>query len=159
MRLTNVVPADVEWADRTLDDGECTRRWSLRGRTPPRAVIWALLWQDVTAQQAVRSDGGDPVALVQVTGLDLVDGVADAAVLATPGRAADVGPLATAFLDQVFRDLPLRKLSVAAVPGELDVPDYFGPRAELAGRLARHVRRGAEAYADVEIYDFWGAPA
>jgi hypothetical protein len=155
MRLTTVVPDDVGWIDAVVDRWECTRRWSLRGRTPPMPLLWSLLWDDVTAQQAIRDERGAAVALLQLVHLDLDNGVAELGLLADPDHVHRwSGPLDD-FLARVFRDFPLRKLTFATVAGDLRVGELFGARAHQTGRLYRHHHFGGGLYTDVEIYEVW----
>lgn len=157
MQLTNVVPDDIGWVDTVVDRWECSQRWSLCGQTPPMPLLWALLWDDVTVQQAVRGDGSDAVALLQLVNVDLHNGVAGLGVLADPDHVPQLQAPVTGFLARVFRDFPLRKLTFGAVAGELRVADCFGNRARRVGRFHQHQRRSGDGYADLEIYEVWEA--
>jgi hypothetical protein len=155
MRLTNVVPDDIGWVDAVIDQWECTRRWSLRWTTPPMPLLWSRLWDDVTVQQAVRDPDGTPVALLQLAHLDLDHGVAELGLLADPEHVRGWPGPRDEFLDRVFRDFPVRKLTFATVAGELRVADCLGSLAHQTGRLYRHHRDGQGLYTDVEIYEVW----
>jgi hypothetical protein len=155
MRLTNVVPEDIGWVDAVVDRAACTRRWSLRGLTPPMPLLWSRLWDEVAVQQAVRDDEGTPVALLQLVHADLHHGAAELGLLADPDHVDDLAPAIDAFLARVFRDFPLRKLTFGAVVGELRVGDCLGARAQPVGRFARHHHLGGDLYADVEVYEVW----
>lgn len=153
--LSNVVPEDLEWVDHAIDSWDCSRRWSLRGQTPSPALLRARLWEGVMMQQAVRFVDGSPAALLQLTNVHLVDGVAEVAVLAHPNERPQVAGSVTGFVDRAFRDFPLRKLGVIAVAGDLDVPAYFGLGVCAVGRMPGHVWRPNGTYEDLEIYDLW----
>lgn len=157
MRLTNVVPSDIEWIDQVVDGWDCSNRWSLhaRGLTPSPTVLGVLLWGDVMVQQVVRSEVGSAAAVFQLTNVNLLNGIAELALLADPQEAPRLADPLAAFLARVFRDFPLRKVGFATVTGDLDVSTYFRTAAQLVSRLPQHLRRGGGIYADLEVYDIW----
>lgn len=159
MRLTNVVPEDIGWVDAVVDRWECTRRWSHRTLTPSMPLLWSRLWDEVEVQQAVRDDEGMPRALLQLVHVDLHHRTAELGLLADPDHVARLPGLVDAFLARVFRDFPLRKLTFAAVPGELRVAECLGDRARPAGRFRRQHHGGGDRYADVDVYEIWAPGA
>jgi hypothetical protein len=151
-----VVPGDIGWIDQVIDRWDGSSRWSLGGQTPPLPLMWALLWDDVAVQQAVRTDDGRAVALFQLAHVNLHDGVAELAMLADPEHVQQLNPLVATFLARVFRDFPLRKVTFGVAADERSITDCVGRRAHPAGRLRQHRRRAADVYADVELYEVWG---
>jgi hypothetical protein len=154
LELADVAPLDLEWVDRTIDGGGCTRRWSLRGLTPPLDLLDRLLWEGVVLQQAIRRDGLT-VGLLQLVNLDLQNGHAELAVLiaapAPPGWTSS----AAAFVQRAFGSFPLRKLSLHCVPGELVAQEALGAGCERVGVFRRHLRRGGDVFADVDVFELW----
>lgn len=155
MRRGDVVPRDAEWVAVVLERWDRSRRLSLRGRTPSPTMVAGLLGEAVTAQNAVWTDDGFPVALLQVTNVNSRDGTGELALLADAEHTEATSQLLADFLSEVFDREPLRKLCIWAVEDELDVPSYLGSLACPVGRLVGHERRGPDRYADMLVYEIW----
>jgi hypothetical protein len=153
--LEDVVPVDLNWIERALDSWDCTLRWSLLGLTPSVQHVSHLLWQGVAMQQKVRRERATPAALLQLANIDLLHGFAELALLAD-GQEFDLVRAGLAdFLTRAFREFPIRKVCVTAVPMDVDVSAYMGQKLQPVGRLERHVRRGENQFVDVELFELW----
>jgi len=146
-------PADAGWLAQAMDEWDCSVRWALRGRTPSPSVVQGLLWSGVTAQRVVRTADGVPAALFQLVDVDLVNGLAQMALVVDPPRADDLTPLLADFVAKVFRDFPLRKIVATAPSDAPAVQQCLGSLGRLVARLAGHHRRTASEYVDVLVYE------
>jgi hypothetical protein len=153
LTLGNVYPEDVQWIDQALGDWYCSQRWSFNDYAPWPEVIREALWLGVTAQRVARTDGGVPVALMQLTGLDLERGVAELDALACRDHSMSIRATFREFLAVSFRDFPLRRISLIVVDGDMDVSACLGPIAAPVGRLLERQRRAPGRYADVELFE------
>jgi hypothetical protein len=153
VELGPVAPSDVGWLVDVVDDWDCSARWALRGVGVSPSTVQRLLWTGIVAQRVVRTPGGRPAGLLQLTEVDLRNGVADVATVLDPERQADLVDPMGRFVAEVFRDFPVRKVLVVSPCDAGAVCTCAGSLGQEAARLRDHHRRSPGDFVDVVIYE------
>ena len=127
-----------------------------RAATLPPESLSRLLWDGVAVQYVLTNGGAQAVGLLQIHQLDLQSLFAHMSILVAPAPESSEDPLpatANQFIDQVFRDFPLRKIYVEVLDHEVagTVARLGRPIIEEA-RLREHERRALEEYSDLVYF-------
>jgi hypothetical protein len=155
VRLVDVKPSDTTWIGRAVGEWACSERWSsIWAMTPSPEIIAGKLWHDVPWQQ-VAMRGRAPAGLFQLNSVNLDDGVGRLDFIVDPRCQAAISPLLFDFIDRAFDGFPLRKLVVMLGSDDFELPKGLADVVRCAGSLREHVRRRAEQYADLNLYEIW----
>jgi hypothetical protein len=154
--LRAVTAEDGGWIAEVVTGWPCSHRWSLRGQTPSPQLLGHLLWNGVLKQYVI-AEGSGAQGLVQLYDGDLHNGVGHLGLLLRPGEPERHRPVIEAFVEECFRDFPLRKICVEVVADDGIEPTTVGSDLRLAGRLADHERRTEDTFADLLLYELWRA--
>lgn len=153
MQLGMVGPADVEWISAGVDAWDASIRWAVGERAPSFPMVWNHVWSGVPVQLAIRSADGTPVGLLQLTDLDLENGLAQLSLLLDRVHADAAAAATRAFLARAFRDFPLRKIMIAVpVDAEATLRVAHAVGRPVA-RLAEQKRRAADVFVDVQLFE------
>jgi hypothetical protein len=155
MRLWQVTTSDIDAIERSLGAWQCTERWALGGTTPPPSLLERIMYEGVSLQYALRADDGGTRGLVQLTSVNVSDGVACLELTADPSYADTADAAIRKFIDEAFTDFPLRKLVVSAPEDDLDLVACLSTALRQVGYLRGHRRRGPGSYVGVNIYELW----
>ena len=150
-----VHPEDAAWIETAIDQWAASLRWDLRGEAVSPPLLQALLWDDVARQQVLLADG-QSIGLLQMTGFDLVNGLANLEVLLDAGSDR-LAPDVDGFLHDAFGSFPLRKVMLHVGGTRLDVGALLGEgsefRAHRAASYAAHLHAGGASYRPVEVFE------
>ena len=155
--LRPVSSDDAAWIGPALRRWRRSYRWQFRSAPPSRERVRALLDDpDVVRQAIVTAGSGAPAdgAVLQISALGLAHGAAELSVLADPQVPELVRGQLDRFVRQAFAGLALRKLSLRALDGELDVAGCL-PAARRVGVLVEHDRRREGTYDDLVVHELW----
>lgn len=154
-RLRDVESADARWVAKALGAWECTERWdTVWALTPRPQVLTEKLWDDVAWQRVVQT-GRKPSALLQLAHVHMGSGIGRLDMLQSPAALPVIDPCVAEFVAGAFQQFPLRKLVLKAGADCLTLPESIERRAEYVGALRAHLRRGADLYVDLRIYEIW----
>ena len=144
------VRADVEWLMDAVESWPATSAWDLRDRWATPADIAVLLWSDALDCQVVEGpDAGPPSALIQIVGLDPVNGHAALELVIRPGGDERCGAFVRQVSERTMARHGLRKLCVSGAADRLPSAAAFGRPTVPVGRHPGHHRRSRDLYVDV----------
>jgi hypothetical protein len=152
--MRHPLPADLAWVDDVLDEWPCTLRWDVRGLTPSVPSLVSRLWDDVATHRVGLDGDGRPCGLVQLVDMNLVNRTARLEAVLRPGPEA--ANLLRGFIEEIFRDFPLRLTHTFAATDAMDVGQLV-PEATEVGRLPQYCFRGGGRYEDVVIHEVTGS--
>jgi hypothetical protein len=153
--LRTVSPDDAAWIGPVVGGWQRSYRWQFRSAPPSRDRVRALLDDPDVVQQAIVTAGpSGAAAVLQISALGLAHRAAELSVLVDPQVPALVREQLDRFVRQAFAGLGLRKLSLRALDGGLDVAGCL-PAARQVGRLVEHDRRCEGTYDDLVVHELW----
>lgn len=150
---------DADWIEMAIDRWAASLRWDLRGVAVTPLLMQELMWDGVARQVAMWRDHEEPVGLVQLTGIDLANGLANLEVLADLDRVEQMAPAVDGFLREAFGAFPLRKVMLHVGAGRLHVDETvcssspWSPLVRHAASYPAHLHAGAARFLAIDVFE------